>query len=242
MNLFTRQQELMHKFADLDFLFVEQVDSTNEKCKKLCRHERCCKRVVIANSQTKGRGRYGRVWESQARNIYISFSIQNQFTHDIIELNFYLGVILYRTLIGVSPSLENRLTLKWPNDVYIDDKKVAGILIENVDNELKWLVVGMGINVLSTPQEIPITATSLHIEGVNTSRFEIIDGLLKNIYQTIPQENYRKLFWKYSAKTQSNLYTYTQQDILYHGYLKKLHEDGSVTICNENGQETHLRA
>ena len=242
MKLFHQQQFFQNKFANLHFQFYDDVDSTNEKCKEMCRNNACQNWVVIANTQSKGRGRYGRIWESKAQNVYISFAIQNPFINDIVTLNFYLGVVLYRALLNSFPSIKSNLTLKWPNDLYFNDKKLAGILIENVDNELRWIVVGMGINAYASPHEIPNTATSLSIEGMNDEnlRTNIITHLLEEVYTREVNEDYRKLFWEYSAKTQNDVYTYTKGDKIYRGILQSLHNDGSVTICDTNGQNIHI--
>lgn len=241
MKLFSQQQYFQDKFHKLHFKFYDSVNSTNEKCKEMCR-KNYQNWVVIANSQSKGRGRYGRVWESQAQNIYISFAIKNPFINDIVTLNFYLGVTLYRALITSFPGIKNNLTLKWPNDVYFNTKKLAGILIENVDNELRWIVVGMGINTYASPQEIPCTATSLSIEGIHGEhlRTNVITNLLEEVYNREATEDYRRLFWEYSVKTHNDIYSYTKGDKLYRGILQCLHDDGSVTICDTNGQNIHI--
>ncbi|WP_372371125.1 biotin--[acetyl-CoA-carboxylase] ligase [Candidatus Uabimicrobium sp. HlEnr_7] len=243
MNLFAKQQYLEEKFNDLHFEFYEEIDSTNEKCKELCRKKYIDKWVIIANSQTKGRGRYGRTWDSQAKNIYISFATANAFVHDIVTLNFYLGVVLYRTLIDVFPEIQTHLTLKWPNDLYFNDKKLGGILIENVDNELKWIVVGMGINVYSGENEIPNTATSLQMQEIKDDnvRVRIIERLLHNVYLTNREEDYRELFWEYCRKTQYNVYRYTKHNEIHAGIAQKLHADGSMTIRDTKGQQIHLQ-
>ncbi|BBM87864.1 biotin--[acetyl-CoA-carboxylase] ligase [Candidatus Uabimicrobium amorphum] len=242
MNLFSQQAYFQNKFSELHFQFYDKVDSTNEKCKEMCRNDECKNWVVVANAQSRGRGRYGRTWESQAKNIYISFSIKNPFVNDIVTLNFYLGVMLYRAVIHSFPEIEKNLTLKWPNDLYFNDKKLAGILIENVDNELRWIVVGMGINVYASANEIPDIATSLAIEGVReeSMRTKVISCLLEEVYTRTTVEDYRELFWKYSGKTQNGVYSYTKGNKIYRGVLQCLHDDGSVTICDVEGQKIHI--
>ena len=244
MKLFDNQQCLVNDFPELYFEFCEKLESTNDKCKLLCRDKQQ-KWVVIADSQSRGRGRYGRVWQSVAgMNIYISFAIENSFAANMIDLNFYLGTVLYETVASILPHRANSLTLKWPNDLYFGDKKLAGILIENIDNELRWLVVGMGINVYAQKNQIPETGTSLFVEGVTEKnmRYRIIEALLKKVYHHQPKASYRDEFYKYSKKTQSSFYTYTKHDEVYRGKLKEMHEDGSITIINENGDHIHLGA
>lgn len=237
MNLFTTktQSSLREKFTHMRFF--ETIDSTNEKCKHLCRNCGEFNWVVIANQQTKGRGRYGRIWESQlGSNIYLSFALKNSFKSNIAQLNLYLGVMLFKSIACLYPELKN-LTTKWPNDLYIGDKKVAGILIENVSNDLDWIVVGIGINVYSSPNDIPATATSLTMQNCNSSenmRSKIIVEILKNVHQDA-EDNYNDEFWKCSKVTQQKEYTYTKRDKVCLGILKKLNNDGSIVIETKEG-------
>jgi len=102
--------------------------------------------LCIADSQTSGRGRAGRGWHSPAgSNIYMSFSITTFKLAEISSISLVIGLALVRSLskMGVKD-----LALKWPNDVLLGSKKLAGVLIEaKKHNEKTILVVGVGINV-----------------------------------------------------------------------------------------------
>lgn len=99
--------------------------------------------VVMAETQTAGRGRYGRTWQSPKGNLYMSLVLP-----DLGKNNL---AIPFLTAVAVADSLPGfGITLKWPNDVLLSGKKLAGILIEKgVDK----LVVGIGVNVMTSPEE-----------------------------------------------------------------------------------------
>lgn len=99
--------------------------------------------VVLADVQTDGRGRYGRIWHGSAGNLYASFVFDKQASY-VPYLSFITGLALAESL----PELNVRL--KWPNDVLLDGAKVAGILLEVVDDKV---IVGVGVNVVSHPVE-----------------------------------------------------------------------------------------
>ena len=99
--------------------------------------------VVMAATQTGGRGRYGRVWQSPIGNLYVSFVFESDPKRDQ-----YLSFI---TGLAVAESLpEFNVRLKWPNDVLLDGKKIAGILLETAGDKI---IVGIGVNLVSHPDK-----------------------------------------------------------------------------------------
>jgi len=127
------------------FVFDELSSSNQwvvENLQLLSAHEMLC----ITDSQTCGRGRAGRDWCSPAAsNIYMSFTITTDRVPEIASISLVIGLALVKSLskMGI-----DGLALKWPNDVLLDSKKLAGVLIEakNYNGRLV-LVVGIGINV-----------------------------------------------------------------------------------------------
>lgn len=107
--------------------------------------------VTLAESQTAGRGRLGRTWHSPAHgNIYLSLSwlLDRNYAHRprLPALSLVIGLGVIEVLRTLAPQVDWRL--KWPNDVWADGQKVAGILLEShsIDGQLQ-LVVGLGLNV-----------------------------------------------------------------------------------------------
>lgn len=97
--------------------------------------------VIIANHQTGGRGRYGRVWESGNGNLYLSLVLPDLGRQNA-QMAFVAAVVVARALNDFE------VRLKWPNDVLLDGRKIAGILLEAGDNKL---IVGIGVNVVAHP-------------------------------------------------------------------------------------------
>ena len=104
------------------------------------------KTVIIANEQTKGRGRFNRVWVSKnCENIYLSLVLKPQNTKYITNLTQYMSVVSADVLktYNVQPQI------KWPNDIYVGDRKIAGILIEHrvAGACIATSLCGIGLNV-----------------------------------------------------------------------------------------------
>jgi BirA family biotin operon repressor/biotin-[acetyl-CoA-carboxylase] ligase len=161
--------------------------------------------IIIANTQTNGRGRFDRTWESSEKeNIYLSIILKPENLTHIANITQYLSVVLCKTIkkYNLSPQI------KWPNDVLINNKKVCGILCEasRKDNKINGLVLGVGINLntsLTTLKKIEKPATSLKEE---TNKFiepnNFLEQLLKEFekdYESIVQDGFALIKNDYDA-------------------------------------------
>jgi BirA family biotin operon repressor/biotin-[acetyl-CoA-carboxylase] ligase len=144
--------------------------------------------VLLADAQTKGRGRGGRTWISPpGANLYLSVILRPVLLpHEAPPLTLAAAVAVCDAVRG----LGCRATIKWPNDVLVDDKKVAGILTESSTRggRLEAVVIGIGINVNWTelPPELAPTATSLALAlGHAVDRDRLASDLLAALGQWI---------------------------------------------------------
>lgn len=141
----------------LPILYYDNVVSTNNQAKTLAEHVSFPEYLIYANSQTTGRGRYNRQWESPTGNLYCSLILTpNQAERDIPQLSFVAAVALKTYLATLLPS--QSITLKWPNDILVDSHKIAGILLEKKG---KQLIIGIGLNILHYPKDSHFPATSI---------------------------------------------------------------------------------
>jgi BirA family biotin operon repressor/biotin-[acetyl-CoA-carboxylase] ligase len=148
------------------------IDSTNAEAIRRAKTGGEEGEVFIADRQTDGRGRMGRKWDSpEGKNIYLSFLLKPKVPPSKAPLlTLVAGEAVFETLFPLLPDpLKSRFRIKWPNDLYLQDKKVAGILTEagSSGGEIDWVVVGIGINVNADPSdfspEVRKIATSLKI-------------------------------------------------------------------------------
>jgi BirA family biotin operon repressor/biotin-[acetyl-CoA-carboxylase] ligase len=112
--------------------------------------------VVQALTQTGGRGRHGNVWDSPMGNLYMSVLLRPACSAALAwQISFVAAVALSKAM-DKFVSRKHIKTLKWPNDVLIDNKKCAGILLESElgkDGTVEWLALGIGVNILSPPPD-----------------------------------------------------------------------------------------
>lgn len=149
---------------------LECVDSTNEEIKRRADLGAVDGTIVWARQQTSGRGRRGREWTSPRGNLYCSVLLRPNYpASKAMQLGFVTAAAVAEVVTGILPS-GARVTCKWPNDVLVDGRKVAGILIESssaAGKALDWLAIGVGVNVVFHPREVAsrYPATSLAAEG-----------------------------------------------------------------------------
>ena len=179
------------------YLFAS-LDSTNKTALKMA--ERSSTEgvpegtLVLAETQTEGRGRMGRHWISPpAVNIYTSMILRP--TIPVLDAPVITCLAAISVVQTIRTGTQIEAVIKWPNDIMIGEKKVAGILTELgvVQNQVNCLVIGIGINVNLDPEVIPpqirLTATSLKNESrENVDRNKLIGELCNNF-----EERYLRL-------------------------------------------------
>ena len=178
---------------DTDFVgqninYFDELISTNITAHELASSSSSEGDVVVADSQTGGKGRRGRFWFSpKGANIYTSVILKPSIPPEMApQLTLMAAVALDET---ISTFLDGcNVNIKWPNDILVDGKKCAGILSEMKAEKgsVKYVIIGMGINVnfdpLSLPPDLSSIATSMSgITGHTISRVAIVQSLYRNL-------------------------------------------------------------
>jgi len=145
----------------LPHLHERELGSTNQRAKELGAAGAPHGTLVTADGQTAGRGRQGRRWEAPAGRALLASLVVRPLDEDDALLPLAVAVAICEACERAAPVA---CRIKWPNDVWIDRRKVAGVLIEGRPQE-RWAVVGVGVNVTTAAEEFPAelrdTATSL---------------------------------------------------------------------------------
>ncbi len=135
--------------------------------------------MLIADIQTAGRGRHGRIWQSPQGNLFLSILLRPEIQAARLgEIAFLVALAVADTVDSVLPVA--RVALKWPNDILLEGAKLSGILIESelTGGRADVMVVGIGINIAATPQDTTYPATCLQAHGATAGRDDIADTLL----------------------------------------------------------------
>ena len=224
---------------------LDAIDSTNSYLKKLLNKKSLDDlTVVVSKHQTQGRGRNGNIWSNKP-SLNLAFSIYKRFGDFEIDKKFMLNVI---SSISVYETLKKYnlfdLTIKWPNDIMTEDKKISGILIENNirGKKIKHSVIGIGININQSKFKNLPNATSIFIEtgklnSVETIACELQKILEKNfnlfkINENELIKNYNSLLYKKNETS-----NFSANDMSkFQGNIIKVGIDGKITIRVSNKQ------
>lgn len=120
--------------------------------------------VVMAETQTMGRGRRQRQWQSPSGNFYGSFAFVPPLPQSAYPLYSFAVLMALFDTINQMINRGSMLTVKWPNDLLLNGKKVAGILLELAHTQTPSMIVGIGVNLKSAPTAVTYPATDLFAE------------------------------------------------------------------------------
>jgi BirA family transcriptional regulator, biotin operon repressor / biotin---[acetyl-CoA-carboxylase] ligase len=176
---------------------VLETTSTNDDAKDAARSGAPHGATFVAESQTKGRGRQGRAWVAgRGENLLFSVVLRIPcLPARVPPLSLVVGLAVRDSIARVLS--DELVRVKWPNDVLVGEKKIAGILIESAvaGSKVDHLVVGIGINVhaRSFPADLAEIATSIALEGGRADRSELLADVLAGIDRDIEHVAHRGL-------------------------------------------------
>lgn len=232
------------EFIGRNFIYSDEVESTNTtllNSKEFGQHGT----VILAEHQIKGRGRKNREWISTAgQNLTFSIMLKKDLKESKINL-INLGAA-----ISVAQSIENlyqlNVELKWPNDVLIGKKKIAGILIESTSkgSKISKLVVGIGINVNQSnfPGKFDIPPTSVRKEFHSlVSREKLLSEVLNNFENMLKEskEDDNKILnnWRSRCKMIGEKVKVVEEDKSKFGLFEDIDDDGFLILKQGDKRE-----
>ena len=223
---------------------LNAIDSTNSYLRSLCVQESLADyTAVMAKTQTQGRGQMGTVWSSEASK-NLTFSVYKDISKFHLEYPFYISMV---TALAMIKSLQffsiSKLSVKWPNDILSENKKICGILIENVvkQNRFYESFIGIGLNVNQTEfTNLPQASSLKKISGRVYDLDEVAHVIIKNLkhyflllkkghYDVIKDEYESYLFRKDKPSTFQDV-----EGCVFSGYIKNVSDSGSLQVLLEN--------
>ncbi|MDG2173446.1 MAG: biotin--[acetyl-CoA-carboxylase] ligase [Flavobacteriaceae bacterium] len=228
----------------MNIIKLDAIDSTNNYLKKIILNEGVNDyTVVTAKFQTQGKGQLGTEWESEhSKNLIcsvykkeINIKVQDQFV-----ISALVSLALIKTLRKVNLS---NMHIKWPNDIMSDNKKICGILIENIvkENYIKDTVIGIGLNVNQTIfNNLPNAASIKNLIGTTCSIDEILKDLVKNIkycFNELDKSSINSIFEKYEDAlfriNKPSTFKNSKGEV-FSGYIKGVSRSGKLSVMLED--------
>jgi BirA family transcriptional regulator, biotin operon repressor / biotin---[acetyl-CoA-carboxylase] ligase len=232
--------------------YFETTDSTNTVAQQLARAGAAEGTVVIAETQTKGRGRLGRTWISPPfRNLYVSIVLRPPVApSEAPRLGLVVGLATAETVAEwTSPAARPGAALKWPNDVLIDGRKVAGILMEMdaEDDRVRSVVAGIGVNLNMSPDDVPTDLRDKAISlstavGMPIDRVAFATRLLSRLeerYDQFVQHGFATLrpLWERLSCLQGRDVEIDDGGRRYRGRVCGIADDGALQLRDASGAE-----
>ena len=228
--------------------FVE-TDSTNILAKEYAEKGATEGTLVLAEAQTKGKGRKGRSWFSPSQGgIYLSLILRPSLTPAESPKITLLGAVAMADTLLPLTGLDIRI--KWPNDLLVRGKKIAGILTEmsTETDRVHYIVLGVGLNVNMRhfPGPIQETATSLFVEtGKSFSRIEILKGFLQNFetyYDLFMEKGFEPVLkrWKAMSDMIGRRIRVDMIDGTIIGTVQDVSEEGVLILKDEKGRPQRI--
>lgn len=240
-------KSLQKLFLHMNIIKLNATNSTNDYLKELMRKQFVDNfTVVLANDQQKGRGQREAIWQSEAgKNLTFSVLIRDLIVNptELFALNIAVAISVFESLNQLT---KHKIAIKWPNDIMADNKKIAGILIENTMQQKGdvFSVIGIGLNVNQLIFENLPNVTSLKIvENKDFDLKSVLNILLENLQQNISLIKSKKsdLLWKKYLKNLFKIEIPTMfedknqqkfmgiiKGVSPNGQLQVLHEDDSI--------------
>jgi BirA family biotin operon repressor/biotin-[acetyl-CoA-carboxylase] ligase len=235
------QDGLRTKHLGRSILFSCEVGSTNEWAKELAMYGAQEGTVVIAEAQTRGRGRLGREWFSPNGGLWFSLILRPKLRPaEAVKLTFVAGLAVAKVLHEM---FGLKVETKWPNDVLVNGKKICGILTEmnTIGETINFVVVGVGVNANFDvekifPEELTRVATSLENELRRKVRleelFRCLLEKLENLYELFVKEGFNPILeeWKGYAGFLGRQVEVTNPTEKLSGLALNVDHDGALVI------------
>ena len=163
--------------------FYKKVNSTNDLAIKKIKTG-ITQGIIVADYQKKGRGQHGKKWLSIKGNLFITIFFKIKDNINIKKITILNCKIVKKTLLKY---IKKTISIKPPNDLLINKKKICGILQEiKFNNEAKFIVIGIGINLIKNPEIKNYPTTNILKEtGFNVKKYDLIKNIEENYIKNL---------------------------------------------------------
>jgi len=223
-------------------LHIKQTHSTNQLVWEMNMEKELPEGFVVsADFQLAGKGQPGNVWESyEGKNLLFSMVLRPLLLP--MEELFLLSQLVSVAIKNTLEVYTSNITVKWPNDIYWNDQKLAGILIENSlqGNKIKMVVIGVGLNVNQQlfTSNAPNPVSLKQITGKRMKRTQILQLLIKNITELYTEMDTVKIRSLYSESLyrKDGYHAFKDDNECFKAKIHNVHPDGQLELEKETGE------
>lgn len=212
------------------------IDSTQEEAKRLLQRGEETPFFVIAKRQTEGRGRKDSRWVSEEGGIYITYAFTPEYRCNPIIYNYGAAVVLKRFI----DKLGIKSRIKWPNDIYVEDAKICGILSEAEYGIKMRIRLGIGLNVNNDIESVkasyPVTSLS-RIKGERLDVESLADRLMSMLHSYLSITEPQNIIYDYSDSLDiiGNNIRIRIESRYIEGIAERIDDEGLLNLVTDNG-------
>lgn len=224
-------------YKDIKINFYKQIDSTNNEAKRAIYTE-TKPAVFLADSQTNGRGRLGRSFYSpQGESIYLSILLKPNFQNGV-KITSYVAVAV---AMAIEELTDKKVDIKWVNDLFINGKKVVGILCEGVtgleNNELEAVVIGVGLNcrLSNIPKDIENIVGNI-LADTDVSRNKLTAKVITNIMDILSKTDDSVMqIYRQKSMVLGKEIKYFVDNEWHYGKVQNIDDNGALLVSSDDG-------
>lgn len=227
-------------------IYIPETPSTNSYLKQLLFNETLPEGTIIAtHHQTAGRGQRGNSWESEAgKNLTFSMILYPTFIP--VKEQFILSQIVSLAIQKILDKYTTNISIKWPNDIYCNEKKICGILIENTlsENGIENCIIGIGLNInqdkftSNAPNPISLSQITRQEYNLQNLLAEIQEQIM-SLYNSFKKGNRQHIVEAYKAKLfrKEGYHLYNDGELDFEAKIKDILSTGHLILETKEGQE-----
>ncbi|MBN2668602.1 MAG: biotin--[acetyl-CoA-carboxylase] ligase [Bacteroidales bacterium] len=222
--------------------FFETLNSTNDKAKQILNDNPMLEKIYVRSEvQESGRGQFARIWESEkGKNLLISIGIR-AVSVPIEQSNLISELAAIAVFNVLSRKNIIQISIKWPNDIYVGNKKVAGILIENtfVGNKIEKTIIGIGLNVNQTEfsEGLPNPVSMKQITGEAFDIGQIGEEIVNEVFSLLNRKSEIHLLYnKYLYRLGELTEFFNSENNVFLGVILGVDASGCLEVRVENAR------
>jgi len=221
-------------FMEFEIIHIEETSSTNDYARELAQDVQESF-LVYSDIQTKGRGKAGRSWFSSKNNLAFSLVLKEKIAPSKLHQFVFLSAV---AMAEILEELGANISLKWPNDILINDKKVAGILVESIIANKEFadfIIIGIGLNIIDIPSDVFYPTTSLKLENLKLyNKKDYIDRFIAKffpLYENLKLNGFNQVKEKWLARAKLNtIITLNDDGTKVTGIFNGIDDKGNIII------------
>lgn len=229
---------------DVEVLFYSSVDSTNTQAKRLLEQGKENTFLIVADEQTQGRGRQGKTFYSpKSTGVYMSLVLHPDAAfHNAVSITTAAAVCVCKTIEKLS---DKKPEIKWVNDIYVNNKKVCGILAEAISDaktqRVSSVILGIGINL--TTSKFPSELKNIGSLSANVDRAELIAQIVYELFDLLRQDNKNYIdYYREHSMVIGKRINIFQNERITPALAVEIDGDGGLVVETFDGERQTLRS